>query len=493
MSHPTFPISHLVFLFFQLSLQLKELLDPTGDEVAPPTEDERLHTSLLVGGIAPGAELELHRQLNMEVARKKAQVVVATPSTLLRIFRVGAGNPGASGEMLLLRFAESLDALVLDELDALLPRPKLAGADFYSKVDWARAERGDRSKARKRAGVGYSLLKQLQRALKLVRGDGRHDGGRRGAKGGTQGGAQGGAQGGTQGGAQGGAKGGSRRDAPVRSPAGSPPRGAGRQHREVQVVGVSATLGKSVARMLQAVLNLREPLRVVSATHTAAEESRKQLGRSGRDAGGASGARRGLGSIVMPPTLRHLRIEAPESLKPQAVAKALEALRPRNALIVLPINGPVSKWLDELRASGFPQLMTLHDAMGFPTRSEGPTGRRARTLHESLAALRKSAEQSTPQDPLVLLTTEASVRGFDLPFLDAVVLLYAPLTADRYVHLAGRVGRGGSLARSGTVVSVLDKDEIGYMGLFSRQLRLSIKDFGEVQQQLQGAESERGL
>ena len=103
----------------------------------------------------------------MEVARKKAQVVVATPSTLLRIFRVGAGNPGASGEMLLLRFAESLDAVVLDELDALLPRPKLAGADFYSKVDWARAERGDRSKARKRAGVGYSLLKQLQRPVIL--------------------------------------------------------------------------------------------------------------------------------------------------------------------------------------------------------------------------------------------------------------------------------------------------------------------------------------
>ena len=64
-----------------------------------------------------------------------------------------AGEPGIGKSTLLLQLASSLDSLVLDEVDALLPRPLVPGAEFFSKKDWAQASRDDRKAARKAAGT----------------------------------------------------------------------------------------------------------------------------------------------------------------------------------------------------------------------------------------------------------------------------------------------------------------------------------------------------
>ena len=156
---------------------------------------------------------------------------------------------------------------------------------------------------------------------------------------------------------------------------------------------------------------------------------------------------------------------------------ALGALRPRAALVVLPTGARVGEWVERLRTAGLEQTVTLHEAMGFPG-ADDPAGteRSTRQLLSRFNALRgRRRGGARDEAPPVLLTTEASCRGIDLPQLDAIVLLYCPLTSDSYVHLAGRAGRGAAEAEAGTVLSVLSEDEARHLGLFSSQLGLPIK------------------
>lgn len=75
----------------------------------------------------------------------------------------------------------------------------------------------------------------------------------------------------------------------------------------------------------------------------------------------------------------------------------------------------------------------------------------------------------------VLVSTEASCRGLDLPQLDMVLLCYSPLTSDTYVHLAGRTGRGAAEPIPGTVLSLLAPADGKRMGLFSSQLGIAVR------------------
>ena len=77
--------------------------------------------------------------------------------------------------------------------------------------------------------------------------------------------------------------------------------------------------------------------------------------------------------------------------------------------------------------------------------------------------------------PRVLVSTEASCRGLDVPHLDMVLLCYRPKTSDTYVHLAGRTGRGAATPRPGTVLSLLTPQERRRLGLFSSQLGIAVK------------------
>ena len=75
----------------------------------------------------------------------------------------------------------------------------------------------------------------------------------------------------------------------------------------------------------------------------------------------------------------------------------------------------------------------------------------------------------------VLVSTEASCRGLDLPQLDMVLLCYSPLTSDTYVHLAGRTGRGAAKPIPGTVLSLLAPEDGTRTGLYASQLGIAIR------------------
>jgi hypothetical protein len=112
---------------------------------------------------------------------------------------------------------------------------------------------------------------------------------------------------------------------------------------------------------------------------------------------------------------------------------------PRVAMLVLPASSPVHAFVSELRELGV-------NAHGLDLLAED-RGR----AH----LLRGPSDVAVP-DPTLLVATEASVRGVDLPELSHVFCLAIPANrkADGYLHLAGRVGRFG---RPGQVITILEK------------------------------------
>ena len=129
---PSTPLQLLILLpsrelAVQMAAQVSELIGGASG----------LSLHLLVGGArgpSPGGgHVAQFRELDAEVSAKRAAVVVATPHALLRQLRLADTVVGGAGNTLLLRLARSLDAVVFDELDALLPRPRPQG----------RAGRGD--------------------------------------------------------------------------------------------------------------------------------------------------------------------------------------------------------------------------------------------------------------------------------------------------------------------------------------------------------------
>ena len=181
---------------------------------------------------------------------------------------------------------------------------------------------------------------------------------------------------------------------------------------------------------------------------------------------------------------------------------------------VLKKSSPVSPaaWLEALQTLGMADAALLHVAMGFPTQLRTPSeqqqqeeeeesavagdpGRKeslrgTRALLDRLsrvrsvnvtddveARLQQKEDGSTSRATRLLLTTERSARGIDLPGLDCVALLFCPSTSDSYVHLAGRTGR--ALSR-GTALSVLSEEESRRLGMFTSQLGVKIPSWQKL-------------
>ncbi len=448
----------------ELALQVAELAQKLAVAGAKDCGGVRPPDVLLIaGGLAPPGEsgaLQQHRELTQRVAAGGAQVVVATPKPLLKMSRLGYRGAGGVGALLLLELAKKLDAIVLDEVDMLLPKPVVKGADFYTRLDYSRASKEERTRLLLRGSDASVLLRRLRRAARVVHersqqqrrerkppraaalhAHSRPTWARAGGAAGTP----------------------------------EPPRS---RRGYFQVVAASATVNSGLPGALRNLLDLPKTPTLVSAPH---ETVAPRVGKG-------EGIARGAGRVTMPRTVHHLCVEVEEGLqaKAAAVAASLVRLRPRTALLVLAQDTPLAEWLGHLRAGGVPQARLLHEAMGFAVRDDanrgaaaaaaalvGASKRALRSYHEFLSSTRAAAADG--KSNRVLVTTERACRGLDLPNLDAVLLLHAPLTSDEYVHLAGRCGRGAAAAREGVVLSVLTHGESRQLGLFSSQLAAPIR------------------
>jgi hypothetical protein len=501
-----------------------------------------LSVALVVGGAGsagagPSSDtLHARRELAQAVSANRAEVLVATPQALSRVLHTGRpaasllsslswhggarpardelqggrsrarlavgraqanldgdddalgdGDSCGDGARLLVELATNLDAIVLDEVDALLPPPLLkSNVGYYRQRDWARADRGRRRAARVGGAASSPVAALIERLLSAV----------------------------------------DTVEEDARAAAVGPPVGVRRRmerptderthvrrrqrDRRIHLVAASATVGRGVLLQLRRLFRIQEGPPAVVGTdgevrrvphgmrdapfRTSAREGKRgrTTASDAQPLGGLPAGRvhglRGVAGVGVPTAIDHFVLTVDNGAeKASAVAEALGHLRPRSALVVLPNNAPVGRWVEELRAEGLTEAKLLHEAFGFPTRKQGARGAGVRTsdLLETIGRLRlshprvseaasalPSADDDAPSTSSVLITTESSVRGIDLPQLDCVALLYVPSTSDAYLHLAGRTGRRET---SGTALSVLDGAEARQLGLFSSQLRVSIR------------------
>ena len=421
--------------------RLLERLVPAGDGTLPAvplTEEQYEHalkhgwaaTAELPGGHAKRGEGRSSRR--DAAGRLFDGTQLAGPDV-----HPGDASPGAK---LLLLMATNLDAVVLDEVDALLPKPVLdASVGYYRKRDWVVAGRDRRGATR--AGNSDSskaakVLKKVLRAAAIVR----------------------------------------QEKEPVREASWWMRRKEGQDPEEVRLqremrrnfwsgyqgsrtslppparmhmVAASATISRGVLLQLQRLFGMVElpkvigvggetrfsatpgggirkvgtarPVetkaqklqreRAVSATALANQELQalgiqitKELKgpmfedgdaarRAAAQAADASerAGQRGVAGVQVPGRIRHRVLTVADGKLDTKVTAAVDAvahLKPRTCLAVLPDETKISLWLDRLREAGLPQTMLLHEAMGFPTLEPDAAPRCTRELLDAMSSLR---------------------------------------------------------------------------------------------------------
>lgn len=95
--------------------------------------------------------------------------------------------------------------------------------------------------------------------------------------------------------------------------------------------------------------------------------------------------------------------------------------------------------------------------------------------HERTKLQRQRALDDFRSDKLrLLLTTDATARGIDVPDVDWVLHYDLPHTADAYTHRAGRTGRAG---KTGTSVVFVDGASQGALRRLSKALKIQFVPF----------------
>lgn len=76
----------------------------------------------------------------------------------------------------------------------------------------------------------------------------------------------------------------------------------------------------------------------------------------------------------------------------------------------------------------------------------------------------------------MLLTTDLSARGIDIPDVDWIVQVDPPQESDSFVHRIGRTARAG---RSGQSLIYLTKNEESYIAFLQRK-QVNIKQYSDT-------------
>lgn len=177
--------------------------------------------------------------------------------------------------------------------------------------------------------------------------------------------------------------------------------------------------------------------------------------------------------VGIPPTVSHAYTAAAfEDLADRlGAAAALLGSRPAVPTLLFMSSGhSVPKAvaaLSELLGEGRPVrgLFEALGGLGGPEQAGGAEG-----------AEGEGAGAGAVQAPPVLVATEESARGLDLPAVRLVLLLHLPGDVDRYVHLAGRTGRAGA---EGSALCFVDWREKRRLASFQGQLGISIRPLSD--------------
>jgi superfamily II DNA/RNA helicase len=162
----------------------------------------------------------------------------------------------------------------------------------------------------------------------------------------------------------------------------------------------------------------------------------------------------------------------------EAIATTFALDVPKIALLVLPATAPVNAVLKELHELGINA-----QSLGLQDEDRGKQELMRSTLKKFNPRLKAGSVGPGPDDPRaeepsLLVTTEASIRGLDLPELSHVFIARVPDNEVDYSHVAGRVGRFG---REGKVVLFLEGKERDKAAALYGGLKISLAQFEHVQ------------
>lgn len=154
--------------------------------------------------------------------------------------------------------------------------------------------------------------------------------------------------------------------------------------------------------------------------------------------------------------------------KADTARRLLYLLKPASALLFVNDTDEIANYEAKLKYEGF-SVETLY--------GDADKQRRAATL----ARFREGRLQ-------VLIATDVAARGLDIADLPLVVHLDPASDADHYVHRSGRTGRMG---KSGTVVSIVTRNQQFIMDKFRKQLGIDLQERTMYKGELWSPDEER--
>jgi superfamily II DNA/RNA helicase len=157
------------------------------------------------------------------------------------------------------------------------------------------------------------------------------------------------------------------------------------------------------------------------------------------------------GNEVMRDYIEHWAIYSEERKKIQTLISFLAAVKPAKALVFIDRGERAGKISSVLQSRGIAALCLF-------------------------AAMDKKARRNAVGDfkkgrAKVLVTSDLSARGLDIPAISHVIALNVPSTPDAYIHRAGRTARAG---KKGVMVSIGNERELPALAAMEKKLGIVI-------------------
>lgn len=306
-------------------------------------------------------------------------------------------------------------------------------------------------------------------------------------------------------------------------------RGSGDERARVQVVAVSATVGRPLRRELSRIMTGGDSydavLPVIRASAIDSEGDANTRESDGADGEEDSNPGLRISRFVgIPKSIKHVCVlvdcEA-RDLSPKIVGikeKWLtQAGTTQRGLLFVPEAEDVKQTVGMLRFWGLQESVDLQDALGLtqvkPTaqtqaqkqskklsQSQIDSGSQGAAQESRLVsaegqlerahANRLGAASRLPGDSInnsdnsnsksatareLFVTSVSGTRGLHLQDVDTVFITNAPKTMDEYLHMAGRTGRYGNKQRDGTVISFVNYDEMKRLQSWQVPLGIQLK------------------
>ena len=121
---------------------------------------------------------------------------------------------------------------------------------------------------------------------------------------------------------------------------------------------------------------------------------------------------RGVAGVGVPPCIAHRVLEvADAAAQPEAVCRALRAMRPRACLVVLPTDASVTRWAERLSGAGLPQVASLaHERQQLPSSATDLPGAALDFAPWLPPGLPPRLSSPTPRQPFDYPSTALRVR-----------------------------------------------------------------------------------